>query len=145
MPPGEVVYDRLDFEYSILRRKGWPPELQRIRVELPEHLHSGLPPPWARHGSWLVRAVVAGCPIGIAWTLPWVGPEPWVNIEEVAVAAAWQRRGIGSTLVEESMRWMAEKGVQSVSICPITGSHWIENLGFSPMVGGSVIREISTH
>jgi GNAT superfamily N-acetyltransferase len=112
-------------------------------LELPQHLHSAPPPPWARHGSWLIRAAVAERPIGIAWTLPWVGPEPWANIEEVAVVAAWQRRGIGSALVRESMQWMAEKGVQSVSVCPISGSYWIENLGFSPMAGGSFIRDIS--
>jgi GNAT superfamily N-acetyltransferase len=143
MPPGEAVYDCLIVDYSILRRHGWPSELQRIRLELPQHLHAAPSPPWARHGSWLIRAAVAERPVGIAWMLPWVGPEPWAAIEEVAVVAAWRRRGIGSALVRESMQWMAEKGVHSVSTCPIAGSHWIEKLGFSLMAGGTFIRDIS--
>jgi GNAT superfamily N-acetyltransferase len=143
LPPGEVAYDRLEVDYSLLRREGWSPELQRIRLELPEHLHWGLPPPWAQCGSWLIRAAVAECPIGLAWTLPWVGSEPWANIEEVAVVANWQRRGIGSALVKESMKWMAEMGVQSISVCPVSGSHWIEKLGFVPLGGSTFIRDVS--
>jgi hypothetical protein len=141
-PPADVFYRRCEIDYDRLLRKGWPRDLQRVRMELPSHLHRAPPQPWARPRLRLIQATVGSCPIGLAWLLPWMGPESWDVIEEVAVVAPWQRRGVGAKLVRESMIWMTESGRSSAVIFPITGAKWVEALGFRPMGGGSFIKSI---
>jgi GNAT superfamily N-acetyltransferase len=139
-PPGEVSYRRCEIDYDSLIRNGWPADLQRVRMALPAHLHGAPPQPWARPAFRSVQANVGSCAVGLTWSLPWVGPESWGVIEEVSVVAPWQRRGIGTELVRESIMWMAESGGTSVVICPTTGTQWVEALGFRPMEGGCFIK-----
>jgi GNAT superfamily N-acetyltransferase len=95
----------------------------------------------AYEASWVVRAKVRNKTVGFAWVVAGV-PEASVYIEETAVVADMQRRGVGSRLVVEAVRWMAELGYETVTITPISGTAWVERLGFR--LAGHGLYEAST-
>ncbi len=142
IPPGEVQYARTGLTFEDIWPR-WPGRLQSIREVLPGGLAETGPTGMARHGTWILTANVNNKPIGLAWSVPYVGDDGWAYIEEVAVAEAWQRHGVGSSLVVGTMDWLREVGFKMVAVYPITGSSWIENLGFSPSVGGQFICRLS--
>lgn len=125
-----IEIDRREVRWD--RQRGWNghPELQRVRLALPEHLHDT--PPWPNRGTglWTVVAGASNVPVGLAWCVRWAGDPAVALIEEVAVVPTWQRCGIGSRLVQEAARWMSELGFDSVTAHPISGSAWLERLGF---------------
>jgi GNAT superfamily N-acetyltransferase len=119
-----------------LSRTGWPRELQRIREELPDHLHHSPPSGAANNGSWVVVAQIQGVAVGIAWAVHAAGNANGAYIEEVAVRRSHQRRGIGRELLWQMASWMAELQREELSILPISGSRWVSQTGFQPLGGG---------
>ena len=138
-PPAEgpVAYTRLEIPYKRLAEPGWPRSLQRVRKVLPEHLHDSPPSAAARYGSWIVVAKAGRTPVGLAWTIHTAGDPAGAYIEEVAVLESHQRRGIGTELLRETARWMAELGRPKLSILPMTGSGWVAKAGFTRAAVGN--------
>jgi GNAT superfamily N-acetyltransferase len=137
-----VRIERTEISYARLVR-GWPRRIARIRTVLPAHLQQSPPPAIARRGSWFVVALIGRRAIGFAWIVPGVGSDDAVYIEEVAVTAEWQRRGIGSRLVSEAVSWMDEGGATEVMITPISGSDWVTRLGFRRWSGSMYVASPS--
>lgn len=127
---------------SVLRRTGWPSDLQRVREVLPNGLPDSPAPGMARFGSWVVVARSGGEAIGLAWIVPMAGEPRWANIEEVAVVEDHQGEGIGSQLVREAAEWMRDRSFESISAYPVIGLGWIERLGFRRIEGGTYLAEI---
>lgn len=117
-PPGVPVYERRDIHWSV--RTGWDPSLQRVRLQLPDHLHESAPFPNGGRGLWTVIAKVDEVPVGIAWSFHSVVDDRVAQLEELAVVPSWQRQGIGRQLVVESGSWMAEKGYERLASMPIS-------------------------
>ena len=113
-------------------RTGWHPELGRVRQALPDGVQDMTPWPTRGRGLWAVTARAGDVPVGIAWSVNWPAAESHALIEEVAVHLVWQRQSIGSDLVIETARWMHELGFTHVAAYPISGSGWLERLGFVP-------------
>lgn len=130
-PPGTPVYERRTTDWSI--RSGWDRVIQRVRLELPDHLHNCPPFPNGGQGLWTVIAKVHDVPIGIAWSFQSVGDTHVAQLEELAVVPPWRRRGVGQRLVVESAAWMAEKGYRRLASMPVTpeANRLLGRLGFS--------------
>ncbi|MDE0805505.1 MAG: GNAT family N-acetyltransferase [Acidimicrobiales bacterium] len=114
------------------RDRGWDrsPSLQRVRLALPEHLHHSPPHRNRGDGLWAVVACASNVPVGLAWCVRWACDPTVALIEEVAVVRPWQNQGIGTSLVKESSRWMVSLGFERITAHPISGSAWLERLGF---------------
>lgn len=78
-----------------------------------------------RHSCWVVRAERAGVLVGYAWaySLSDCRCDYWINIDDVAVHAAHQGRGIGSALITELIAWLRESGAGHISGYPLRPAH----------------------
>ena len=131
LPPSTIDTRREELRWSM--RDGWNPELQRVRLALPEHLHNSAPYRNGRNGLWTVIAEADGVAVGLAWSIEWIVDRNAALLEEVAVVSEWQRQGLGTRLVKETAAWMSELGYTVIASNPITpgASEMFRRLGFS--------------
>jgi len=68
---------------------------------------------------------------------PLLTPRTFAKIRNIAVGAAWRRRGIGRALVDRAMRWAGERGVRDFELDVYEFNSgavaFYESLGFSPL------------
>lgn len=78
-------------------------------------------------------AEVDGVPVGLAWSIEAAADRRAALVEELAVVANWQRRGIGRHLILESAAWMAEKGYERLAALPVSpeAHRLLARLGFA--------------
>lgn len=131
VPPCTVEARREELRWSI--RHSWDPEVQRVRLALPSHLHDSAPYRNGRNGLWTVIAEAKGVAVGLAWSVDSLVGSRTVLLEEVAVVAEWQRQGVGTHLVRQTAAWMYELGYVRLVSKPITpgARAMFGRLGFS--------------
>ncbi len=100
VPPCTVETRREELRWSI--RHSSDPEVQRVRLALPSHLHDSAPYRNGRNGLWTVIAEAKGVAVGLAWSVDSLVGSRTVLLEEVAVVAEWQRQGVGTHLVRQT-------------------------------------------
>jgi hypothetical protein len=96
----------------------------------------------ARYGSWVVEAVLGHEVIGYAWIVRAVGDDGGCYAEEAAVRDGFRERGVGSGLVREAARWMAEQRFRWIGATSLHDAHqerreaWLSRLGFARTSSG---------
>jgi GNAT superfamily N-acetyltransferase len=74
-----------------------------------------------RRECWTVRAEVDGELIGYAWGHVVSDDHRWAYIDDVAVHADRQGRGVGRALIDNMVGWFQESGIIEVTGLPIDG------------------------
>lgn len=130
LPPRTVDTRCEELRWSM--RDGWDPDLQRVRLALPNHLHDSAPYRNGHNGLWMIIAEVDGVAVALAWSIEWLVDRNAALLEEVAVVAEWQGQGLGTRLVKETADWMRELGYVRLASKPITPGAWamFRRLGF---------------
>jgi ribosomal protein S18 acetylase RimI-like enzyme len=105
----------------------------------PRHFVEGARPPGAI--NHLIRALDGRTPVGYVVVFHLSGEAVTCTLDEVAVAEAQRRNGIGSHLVSMAAKLMLSRGFQEMDAVALTGGdralreRWLARLGFNPYEG----------
>jgi GNAT superfamily N-acetyltransferase len=105
----------------------------------PRHFVDGARPPGAI--NFLIRASDGRTPVGYVLVFHLSGAAVTCNLDEVAVAEAQRRKGIGSQLVSMAAKLMLSRGFEEIEAVALTGDdravreQWLARLGFTPYEG----------
>jgi ribosomal protein S18 acetylase RimI-like enzyme len=105
----------------------------------PRHFVEGFRPRGAT--NYLIRALDGRTPVGYVAVFHLSGEAVTCNLDEVAVAEAQRRNGVGSHLVSMAAKLMLSHGFQEMDAVALTGEdralreQWLARLGFNPYVG----------
>jgi ribosomal protein S18 acetylase RimI-like enzyme len=105
----------------------------------PRHFVEGARPPSAM--SHLIRVLDGRTPVGYVVVFHLSGEAVTCNLDEVAVAQAQRRNGIGSHLVSMAAKLMLSHGFEEMEAVALIGEdralreQWLARLGFTPYEG----------
>lgn len=130
----------LRYEVTYEAPQGWERAVANVRESsFLRHFVEGSRP--RATTNYLIRVLDGRTPIGYVVVFNLSGEAVTCNLDEVAVAEAQRRNGIGSHLVSMAAKLMLSRGFQEMDAVALTGEdgalreQWLARLGFNPYEG----------